>query len=98
MCNVDKISDVIKWNFDDGAKTQEFHREFDKEIRKLRSNFCMSDNCRSTVCRGGIDDYFGKFCSCVTSVGKKVFGTNRNRKFSSIPGWKDFVKDYHDHA
>ena len=31
-------------------------------------------------------------------MGSRVFGTTGNPRFESVPGWNDFVREFHDRA
>ena len=45
-----------------------------------------------------IDNFYHELSNTIKAVGREVFGTSTSNKFDIVPGWKEFVKQYHQEA
>ena len=85
----------IKWEFDNENLMQTFYNNLDVEMSNLEYNFCNVNNCNSEICKTSLNIFYEKLCTCITRVGRNVFGTIKNSRARPVPGWNDLVKEHH---
>ena len=91
-------TEVIKWSFESQDVVQNFSIKLDEALQPIKLEACQMNNCRCKDCYSNLDNYYDLLTSTIKRVGIEVFGTNKTSKFQIVPGWKEFVKSYHEQA
>ena len=93
--------EVIRWNFSDINKRQEYFSKVEARLHILMHEenffFCNEMSCNNDTHREKISLLYDKMNKIIVETGKEVFGTCR-RKFKPIPGWSEYVAESHSIA
>ena len=98
MTQVENKEEVIKWNFENENLMKDFHAKINGKLMELKYTNCNVNDCSSNHCKEELDVYFNSITNIIREAGKLTFGSTMSRKFRTIPGWNDFVRQYHEEA
>ena len=93
--------DIIRWNFSDIGKRQEYFNKVETRLNILmyKENFffCSETSCNNNIHKEKISLLYDKISEILIETGKEVFGICR-RKFKPVPGWSEYVAEAHSIA
>ena len=90
--------EVIKWSFDNENLVYRFYENLYRKLEELHVGDCNVYNCTLTAYFTKLDNCYQQITDLICEAGRRTFGSSHSRKFLTVPGWNDFVRQYHEQA